>query len=543
VLGDPGPAIRYLIVTMTAARITILYNEPTLPADHPDADSEHDVLETVDVIASHVQAAGLTVNRLGTTGDATALIAGLQSTRPDIVFNLFEGTAGWGRSEEYVAGLLELLGLPYTGCPTLPMAVCRNKPLAKRLFAGAGIPTAAYLVAPEAEILSSCPIPFPVIVKPGTEDASVGIDQKSVCQTLDELNARIAYLRSHYGPSVLVEQLIVGREFHVPVIERGGQAVVLPFTEILFPPPADGEPIWPIVTFDAKWKPQSRDFAATPAKNPAEVDDRLRREVEAIVVKTFRLLDCRDYARVDLRVDGSGRPYVLEMNPNPCINPLAGVAAALESAKIPYGDFLLGCVANALARGGKATGQLVARRASDSPAANVAVEPASGSVVLDGSPVDAIMTAADRATLDARLAKAPPADALVARIDGRVAGLVAARPTDDDGIWDLERIAVAADARRGGVGRALLAAMEKRIAGQQGRLLLASITSSPGFGAVRAFLAAAGYQQVGDCPDYYKDGTSKITFAKSFPALQEAAGATAPTSPVVGRAVTGGGLL
>lgn len=527
---------------MAAVRVTLLYNEPTLPADHPDADSEHDVLETVDVIAKHLQAAGLQVSRLGTTGDPKALLIGLEAAKPDVVFNLFEGTAGWGRSEEYVAGVLELLKLPYTGCPTLPMTLCRDKPLAKRLFAGAGIPTAPYVVIPEGPI-PPCPMAFPVIVKPGQEDASVGIDQKSVCRNQAELEERIEYLRRRYGPSILVEQLIVGREFHVPVIERDGQIVVLPFSEILFPPPADGLPIWPIVTFDAKWKPNSRDFAATPAKNPADVDDHLRRCVTEIVVKTFQLLDCRDYARVDLRVDESGKPFVLEMNPNPCINPLAGVAAALESAKIPYAEFLQGCVRNALRRAGRADGSEIGTASPSSPLPHrtaFTICPASSAISIDA--FDPVMSASDRGMLSGIAAKPLPADAWIAEQDGQPVGILAGVPLDaTNGVWAIERIMTSE--RRKGIGHALMEALEKGIFMKGGRLIIADVTSSPGFAAVRSFLTAVGFVPIGDCPEYYRDGYSQIRFGKHLPAVVESGTRNAEPTAAVGRAVTGAGML
>lgn len=513
---------------MSAPRILILYNEPTLPADHPDADSEHDVLETADIIARHLQAGGLAVSRLGITTDPKAILDGLLAAKPDAVFNLYEGTAGWGNSEEYVAGMLELLRIPYTGSPTLPMTLCRNKPLTKQLFAGAGIPTAPFFVV-EQGLCPPCPLAWPVIVKPGKEDASVGIDQASVCQTQAELESRVEYIRTTYGPSVLVEQLIIGREFHVPIIERDGQRIVLPFSEILFPPPPDGSSIWPIVTFDAKWKPQSRDFAATPAKNPAEVDDGLREAVSRIVLKTFELLGCRDYARVDLRIDAAGRPYVLEMNPNPCINPLAGVAAALESAKIPYEEFLFGLVRAMLQRGNRpdlAVGSPARRPVqrvllSDSAWTIRPLEPGDQIPDCGRFSKDCAFSPAERKALDQRLADtAQSRFAFVATEGETIVGVASARLSDAvNRIHTLDFLATIPEYRRKGVGGALLLAIEKRIVSNGGRLLMADVPSSPGYASIRQFLSAHRYLASGDVPEYYTDGYSRFAFSKSFPAV------------------------
>jgi D-alanine-D-alanine ligase len=167
----------------------------------------------------------------------------------------------------------------------------------------------------------------------------------------EQLAARVDYLRRAYGPEVHFEQFIRGREFHVAVLDRGGSVHALPFSEIFFHETDGPDPLWPIVSFDAKWKENSRDFKATPVKNPADVELGLQRRVAEIAVKAFHLLGCRDYGRIDMRVRDDGEPFILEVNPNPCISPLAGVAEALTSAKIPFADFVISLLRSALRRG------------------------------------------------------------------------------------------------------------------------------------------------------------------------------------------------
>jgi D-alanine-D-alanine ligase len=335
---------------MPAPRVLILYNEPTLPADHPDASAEHDVLELVVVVERILKLAGATVGRLGVVTSAEVAVAGLKAFGPDVVFNLHEGTASWGNAEAYMTGIVELYRVPYTGSTPQTLLVAKSKPLTKMLLAAAGLPTAPYFVA-TGEWDRPNPLGWPVIVKPAGEDASIGIDQSSVCTTDAELADRMHYVQKTYGPGALVETLIVGRELHVAVVDTPDGLVTLPFTEILFPPAPDGKPIWPIVTFDAKWHDDSRDYHATPYKNPAEVDSELEKEISRIARRAFELVGCRDYARIDFRVDEAGRPFILEVNPNPCIAPGAGVAESLASARIPYPDFILGLVRAALKRG------------------------------------------------------------------------------------------------------------------------------------------------------------------------------------------------
>src|SRR6516162_10244047 len=160
-------------------RVLVLYNEPVLPADHPDADSEHEILYTTDVVAGHLTEAGFDVTRLGVSRDPSALLTGLRRAKPEVVFNLFEGLADHYGTEAYAAGLLEWLGLPYTGCPFQTLCLARSKHLTKHLLQGAGLPTAGFFIV-EALPVPECPLEWPVIVKPAEQDASVGLDQGSV---------------------------------------------------------------------------------------------------------------------------------------------------------------------------------------------------------------------------------------------------------------------------------------------------------------------------------------------------------------------------
>jgi D-alanine-D-alanine ligase len=329
-------------------RVLILYNEPVLPPGHPDAESEHEILETVDVVAGHLKQAGYQVGRLGVQRDPAVLLDGLRAERPDVVFNLFEGLADHYETEAHVAGLLEWLGVPFTGCPSQAMVLARNKHGAKLLLRGAGLPTPAFFVVERLPVLS-CPLKWPVIVKPANQDASIGLDQGSVVTDLERLNRRVGYLLERYGPPVLIEQFIAGREFNVGLIEAP-QLRVLPLAEILF---LEKDPsVWPIVTYDAKWKPGSRDYEATPPSYPAKVSPRLAARLAALAEQAFRLFGCRDYARVDFRVSPAGKPYVLEVNANPDFSPTAGLAGGLAAAGITHAQFTLALVHNALARGG-----------------------------------------------------------------------------------------------------------------------------------------------------------------------------------------------
>lgn len=350
---------------MPPIRVLVLYNEPVLSPNHPDFESEQQVVETVKGVSDHLARAGYDVCQLGVSTDPRVLLDGLHELNPDVIFNLFEGVPDQGTTESFVAGLLEWSGVPFTGSPFATLTLARSKHLCKYLFRGAGLPTPDFMVVETAPVLE-CPLHWPVIVKPAQEDASVGLDQGSVVLDIPALNDRVASLLKTYGPPVLVEEFIDGRELNVSMIEAP-KLRILPVSEVLFV--RDGPGFWPIVTYDAKWRPGSRDYEATPPQYPADVEPNLTKTLGKIARQAFRLLGCRDYARCDFRVPPSGQPYLLEVNPNPDFNDLAGLAGSLKSAGMTHAEFTNNLVKMALLRGGAANG-MVLKTASVSRSTN-----------------------------------------------------------------------------------------------------------------------------------------------------------------------------
>jgi D-alanine-D-alanine ligase len=338
---------------MRPTRVLILYNEPTLARNHRDAASEYEVIETVNSVEAALSDAGFAICRLGVNHDAAALVSGVRRARPDVVFNLFEGLPDWGDTEAFAVGLLEWLGLPYTGCPFQPIAIARDKPLTKRLFRGAGLPTPDSFVVDRLPI-GICPLAWPVIVKPSNQDASVGLDHGSVVASQRDLERRSEFLLDEYGPPILVEEYIPGREFNVGLVECPDLRV-LPLSEIKF---VSADPnCWPIITYDAKWERGSADDRATPVVENSGVPPRLQARLERLAMQAFQALGCRDYARVDFRVKPPGKPYILEVNPNPSFHPESGLAGSLAAAGLPWADFAVQVVQRALARGPRPAGR------------------------------------------------------------------------------------------------------------------------------------------------------------------------------------------
>ena len=340
---------------MTAPSVLVLYNEPVLPADHPDANSEHDVLDTANDTYKVLKAAGFDAAKLGINRDPQPLLDALKKKRPDAVFNLFEGIATQTATEVSAAALLEWLNVPFTGCPSPSLALGRDKVRTKHVLAASGLPT------PEYVVIDAPPVPrwrraWPAIVKPAYQDASIGIDQTSVVTSQKELDARVRQVLATFGPPVLVERYVPGREFHVNMVEEPGAGplappTVLPLAEIAFKTDKPGK--WAVYTFTAKWDENSAEYANAPLIAPVEIPAEDFARIAAVAQRSFRALGCRDYARIDARMDAAGKFYVLEVNPNPYLNSLALVNGLLAVGRTQE-ELLVQMALAAIARGGTA---------------------------------------------------------------------------------------------------------------------------------------------------------------------------------------------
>ncbi len=326
--------------------VLLLFNTPVLPDDHPDADSERAMLSTCDAVQAGLIQAKYTVRRLGLVRDPEPLIEEVRRQRPDVVFNLFEGFGDYPQSEYHIAGLLDWLKIPFTGCSVESMVFGRDKVRTKYLLQGAGLPTAEFLVVDRLP-LARLPAVWPVMVKPAGTDASVGIDQQSVVADRQALEQRISFLLERYDPPVLVETYLSGTEFNVGVLEFP-EMHALPVAEMVYSPQAGVD--WPIVTYASKWHTGCAEDLAMQPRCPAQIDAKLAVQLQSIALAAFRLVGCRDYARIDLRLDGDGRPHILEVNPNPDIDPAAGLARMLKVAGWTYERFVVELVRQALQR-------------------------------------------------------------------------------------------------------------------------------------------------------------------------------------------------
>jgi len=328
-------------------KVGILFNLPSKQVRGEDIDyiAESEVMDQVSAVEGALQRLGFKYQTFPLRDDIGSLIQELKLYKPHVVVNLCEGAFGDSHLEMHVPSILELLRIPYTGSPPLALGICQNKGLTKALLVANGVPTPNYVVLDSYEEWRGG-LDYPLFVKPLMEDASLGISKKSFVKDDFELEKQVRYIRETYRQPALVEEYIAGRELNVAILGYR-HLEVLPISEILFD--FSDEP--KIVDYPAKWLKKSEEYRRTRPVCPAELDPSLREEVAKIALKAFKILGCRDYARVDIRLRGR-KPYVLEVNPNPDISPEAGFARSLKAAGISFEEFVRRIIFFALERAG-----------------------------------------------------------------------------------------------------------------------------------------------------------------------------------------------
>jgi D-alanine-D-alanine ligase len=242
----------------------------------------------------------------------------LRALRPGFVFNIAEGLYGVSR-EAQVPAMLELLRIPYLGSDPLTLAVCLDKARAKEILAHYGVATAPFVVIHGMDEFEDARVKFPSIVKPLHEGSSKGIYNSCVVRNTEELEREVRTVLATYNEPALVEEFLPGREFTVAILGNGDALRVLPIVEIRFDALPSG--MNPIYSYEAKWVWDRSDKPLEIFSCPAQLRPDEADAIGALCTKAYRVLRCRDWTRVDVRMDAHGRPHILELNPLPGILP------------------------------------------------------------------------------------------------------------------------------------------------------------------------------------------------------------------------------
>lgn len=269
--------------------------------------------------------------------DVVRTATSLRDAAPDLVFNLTESFAGKSALDSGIASLLNLLHLRYTGSNHAGLLLAGDKVLAKRILAFHEIRTPLFATLHRGAVESADALTFPLIVKPPQEDASIGITAASVVNDLNELLQRMDEIHREYNGPVLVEQFIEGREFHVGILGND-RAEALPLAEVDMS--AFRADVPQVASWSAKWDADHPEYVGTTIIFPTDLDPQTEGILRSTALAAFRALRLRDYARVDLRLDGEGVPHVLEVNPNCYLARDEVFAEAAARAGLSYEDLI-----------------------------------------------------------------------------------------------------------------------------------------------------------------------------------------------------------
>lgn len=317
-------------------KVAILFDGASAYATNPD----ELILGTVEAIEKSLTSEGNEVGYVPVFPDGK-WIEKLRRGKYDIVFNMCEGIDGIAALESAVISVLELFRIPFTGASSYTTAVCLRKHVVNGLLEKAGLPVPRFAAVRRGDPLPS--VGFPAIVKPAAEDASLGIEQRSVVRTTRQLAERIDAMLDLWD-EVIVQRYIDGREVNVGILGD----TVLPIGEIDFRRMPPGR--WRIVTYKSKWETGSEDDLGAAPRCPARLPAKLANEIRRVALRAWKLSGGFGYGRVDMRIDQQGRPWILEVNANPDIAPDAGMARMARVAGIEYSALIRNICELALTR-------------------------------------------------------------------------------------------------------------------------------------------------------------------------------------------------
>ena len=324
---------------MKKLRVLTLMHEDLVPPDNltgvdlatVEWKTEFDVMTTLRDMGHDVRSVGVR-DELDVIRDA------VDEFKPHIAFNLLEEFNGFGGFDQNVVSYLELVGVPYTGCNPRGLVLTRDKGWSKKILSYHDILCPKFVVFPLGRSVKwTNEIPFPVIVKSISEEASLGISQASIVEDAEKLEERVKFIHESIGSSAIVEQFIEGRELYVGVL--GNQRLqVFPIWELILKNLPDE--VYRVATQRVKWSVKYQKKYGITSQEAKGLTKSMVDEIQQLAKKAYRILGLNGYARLDFRLDKDGNVYFLEANPNAQIAFGEDLAESAECAGLSYEGFL-----------------------------------------------------------------------------------------------------------------------------------------------------------------------------------------------------------
>jgi D-alanine-D-alanine ligase len=317
-------------------KVLVLFDTAGTPPADQDFSAE---LKTDDWAAeAHVISAlkklGHDVRTIGVYDEAGLIIDEIKANPPDVVFNLTEHFNAVSAYDRNVAGLLEMMGVPYTGSSPTGLTLCKNKGMAKEILAYHKIRVPNFAIfSPGATIRRPNRLKFPLFIKPLREEASYGISQDSFVESNEALEERVRFIHERMNQEALAEEYIEGRELYVSILGNG-RLRVFPYREVIFSEIPEGQPRFS--TFKAKWDDAYRKRWGIQNIFAEALPNGATQRVATICRAVYRALRIRGYGRIDLRVTPEGEIIILEANPNPNLDPEDEFAQSAMKGGLSY---------------------------------------------------------------------------------------------------------------------------------------------------------------------------------------------------------------
>jgi D-alanine-D-alanine ligase len=316
--------------------VALAYNADTgiVPDMPEDRGSTADLRHMIRDMARVLRSLGHRVTVLPLAHDLFAFQRKLRRLGPDVVFNQYDDVVHGALYEMRFAAMVRMMGFPLTGSPALALGLSRYKHMSASLLQGTGIP-----IPPCTELLEKVgdvdrhEWRFPLIVQPSQEHAGIGLDRDSIVRSKRALRGQVRKILLTYGQPALVQLFLPGREFNVGIV-GGKRARVMPLAEVRYRdlPPE----IPPIMSYAAKWIETSVEYKKTSVICPAAVEPELGRQINDVAMRAFRAVRAWGYSRVDIRLDETGVPRVLEVNCNASLEEGVALARSADKAGITY---------------------------------------------------------------------------------------------------------------------------------------------------------------------------------------------------------------